>query len=235
MKRRPGALSTSVSTLLILALLAGLWASGGTALAQDPNPGSGDAQAPTVVPMANTGDGLPAGSTGQTQGVPAVGGDVSPSATGPAVAFTYYRLIGTAFQPRASATSFTYTSNGCMFQTVAADNRFQAPVLVPDGAIIKYLRLYFVDTAPENMTVWLTKYQPGVTSTDLTSVQSSGAAGYGTLLSVEITETVDLTNWAYVLSWGPGVSASTNQLCGIRIAYYAPSIFGAFMPVVSRQ
>ena len=83
--------------------------------------------------------------------------------------------MGTAFNPRTSTTTFDYRFDGCIYETAGADNRFMAPLLVPDGAVLKYLRLYYDDTsAGSNLTAWLTRYQPGVTSEDLTSVIQPG-------------------------------------------------------------
>jgi hypothetical protein len=131
-----------------------------------------------------------------------------------------------------STSTYGYSSNGCIYQTGGGDFRFQAPLLIPDGSILKYVRIYYNDTATENMTAWLTRYEPGQANLDLTSVQSSGAGGYGTMLSSEIggctpqpcvpppPVVVDTFTYAYVLTWGTGVLGSGNQLCGIRVAYY---------------
>jgi hypothetical protein len=152
------------------------------------------------------------------------------------VAFSYYRLVGTAFNPRTSTTTFAYNFNGCIYESGETDNRFMVPVLIPDGSVIKFLRVYYDDTsAGSNLTFWLTRYQPGVTSEDLTSVSSAGRGGYGTTLSPEITHTVDLNSWAYTIIVAPNANAATNSICGIRVAYYAPSIFGTFLPVVQKQ
>ena len=111
-----------------------------------------------------------------------------------------------------------------------------APLLIPDGSVIKFLRIYYDDTsAAVDMTAWITRYQPGVTSEDLTSVTSSGSSGYGTTLSPEITHTVDLTNWAYTIVVAPNVNTSASSVCGIRVAYYAPTIFGVLLPVIQKN
>ena len=111
-----------------------------------------------------------------------------------------------------------------------------APLLIPNGSVIKYLRLYYNDTsAATDLTAWLTRYQPGVTSEDLTVVNSAGSGGYGTTLSSEITHTVDIDSWAYTIIVAPNANASSNSICGIRVAYYAPSIFGAFLPMIQKN
>jgi hypothetical protein len=151
-------------------------------------------------------------------------------------AFSYYCLLGTAFNERTTTTTYAYGGNGCVYETGGTDNRFMAPLLIPDASVIKYLRLYYNDTnAGTDLTAWLTRYQPGITSEDLVSVTSTGSSGYGTSLSVEITNTVDVTNWAYTVIIAPNANANTNQFCGIRVAYYAPTIFAVALPVVQRN
>ena len=108
-------------------------------------------------------------------------------------------------------------------------------MIIPEDSEIKYVRIYFLDTAATDMTVWLTRYEPGQANLDLTSVQSSGSAGYGTVLSPLITQTVDMATYAYVLTWGTGVASSAHQICGVRVAYYAPPVFGTFMPLIQKN
>ncbi|HEY8132891.1 MAG TPA: hypothetical protein VII12_13490 [Thermoanaerobaculia bacterium] len=146
--------------------------------------------------------------------------------------FSYWKVTGPAFSPRKSTSTHDYVSNGCIFQNGGTDFRFQTPLLLPEGSSLKYVRLYYVDTAATDMTVWLTKYQPGSGNQDIVSVQSSGATGFGTTLSKLIggpdpgdppAEFVDNATNAYVLTWGTSVANNTNQLCGVRVAYYPPA------------
>jgi hypothetical protein len=190
---------------------------------------------PTPVPQSSTGDGQPANPSNRPVAAPDNGPDARSTGNAPTVSFSYFRLVGTAFNPRTSATTFAYNSNGCIYETGGSDNRFMAPLLIPDGSVIKYLRFYYDDTSSgSNLTAWITRYQPGVSSEDLTSVTSITNTGYGTTLSPEITHTVDLTNWAYTIIVAPNANAATNSICGIRVAYYAPPIFGTFLPVVRK-
>jgi hypothetical protein len=183
-----------------------------------------------LTPVESGGDGLP-------EGTPPIVPDTSLSginASDEALAsFSYFRLVGTAFNPRTSTSTFAYNFNGCIYETGGTDNRFMAPIFVPDKSTIKYLRLYYDDTnAGTDITAWITRYQPGVTSEDLTSVTSIGSSGYGTILSSEITHTVDIVNWAYTLIIAPNANASTNSFCGVRVAYYAPNAYAVAVPVM---
>lgn len=212
-----------------------LWLMNGPAVAQqlDPQRVSDDRSTPTPQPKITTAD----GSISSTQPVnPAAADLTGPDAPGsPAVSFSYYKVIGTAFQPRESTSTFAYSTNGCMYQTGGPTFRFQAPLVLPEDSIIKYVRIYYMDTAATNMTVWLTRYEPGQANLDLVSVSSTGAAGYGTVLSPLITQTVDMATYAYVLTWGTSVATSANQICGIRVAYYAPPFSALFLPIVRKS
>jgi hypothetical protein len=202
------------------------------ALAQGPNPPVADATPATAMPLPPTGDGQP--SIPANRRAPEEG-SAPDSPSNPALSFSYYKVIGTAFQPRNSTSTFTYASNGCMYQSGGPDFRFQAPLVLPENSEIKYVRIYYIDTVATAMTVWLTRYEPGQANLDLTSVLSTGSGGYGTVLSPLITHTVDMATYAYVFNWGTGTATSGHQICGVRVAYYAPSGFGAFLPLIRKS
>ena len=186
-----------------------------------------------IIPLGNGGDGLPSGvDTGNTN----IQAEDPLAFDNILASFSYYRLVGTAFNVRTSSTTFAYNFNGCVYETGGTDNRFMAPLLIPENSIIKFLRLYYDDTNPGvDITSWLTRYQPGVTSEDLTSVTSTGSSGYGTTLSAEITHTVDLTNWAYTIIIAPNANSSTNSFCGVRVAYYPPVFSAVALPLVEKN
>lgn len=153
-----------------------------------------------------------------------------------ATTFSYYNLLGTAFNVRTTTTTYAYNFNGCIYLTGGTDNRLMAPLLISNGSIIKYLRIYFNDTSVgSDLTAWITRYQPGVTSEDLTSVTSTGSAGFGTALSPEIAHPVDTANWTYTVIVAPNGNSSENSICGIRVEYYAPSIFGVALPLIQKN
>jgi hypothetical protein len=150
--------------------------------------------------------------------------DEMPDPFAPLATFSYYNILGSALQPRGSALTFAYGGNGCIYVTGGSELRMQFPVILPEGSEIRYVRIYYNDAAAGDMTVWLTKYQPGQASSDLTSVSSSGSAGFGTALSPLVGEIVDNSD-NYTLNFGWGTTGSTQQICGVRVAYYAPLIF----------
>lgn len=139
--------------------------------------------------------------------------------------FSYYNILGSALRPRNSSNTYAYTSNGCLYVTGGnVSDRLQFPLLIPDDSVIKYLRFYFIDTNASDMTAWITRYAPGQSSSDVSSVMSSGSAGVGSTLSAEITHAVD-NSGNYTINVGWNANDTTQQICGVRVAYYAPTLF----------
>jgi hypothetical protein len=154
----------------------------------------------------------------------------------PNLSFSYLRGVGAAFKPRTSASTYSYDITGCIHGTGGGDSYYVEELHLPQGATIKYLRGYAMDTTNSNaVLLYLTRYDPGLSTTDILSINSdvAFAGGYETFLSQEITETVDNLNYSYIalayLSNDPA-----TLLCGIRVAYYAPVTFALFAPIVRR-
>jgi hypothetical protein len=139
-----------------------------------------------------------------------------------AATFSYYHVLGVSMRPRDSTSAVVYDGLGCAHLSPSGFATF--PVTIPDGSLIKYVRLFFCDTnVGSDVTAWLTEYTPpGGGFTDLVNVASGSSAGCGTVLSAELTYTVSNLDALAVLSSG---SAADRQYCGIRIAYYLPYIF----------
>ena len=156
---------------------------------------------------------------------------VGPSPAAVPNSFQYVRFLGTDLQPRTSTTTFAYNFNGCIYETGGTDNRFMTSFNLPQGSSLKFLRIYYDDTLATNLTAYLTKYNPGVSSTDIVTVTSSGTAGYGSSLSAEIggtlpgdppAEVVNNTSNSYTVIVAPNANAAGASICGVRIAYYPP-------------
>lgn len=146
--------------------------------------------------------------------------------------FSYYTVSGVAFQPRSSNTTYDYSGVGCIRKAAGADF-FVSNLPLPDGAQIKYLRIYTYDSAAGNTSAaYITRYNRVGGFSDLISAASTSGTGYRTFLSSELNETVDTALYSYVVNWLP--TNNTTALCGIRVAYYAPVLFNAFLPLVRR-
>jgi len=157
----------------------------------------------------------------------------------PSVTFSYYQVTGATLRGRNSSTGYLYDGAGCSHVTSGSGTNaiLNTELPLPDGSVIKYLRVYYRDTTVANgVEGYITRYQPGVGTADLVHTGSSNvfSGGYGFVVSQEITETVNNTTYAYTLIGWPDDANAANQICGLRVAYYAPLFSGVFLPVVTR-
>ena len=167
---------------------------------------------------------------------PAVG---TQSTNAAQVTFSYYQVSGTTLRGRNSTTGYAYDGVGCSHVTsgTGAGRILNTELPLVDGAVIKYLRVYYRDTnAANGVEGYITRYQPGVGTSDLVHDGSSDAfdRGYGFVVSAEITETVNNTLYAYTLIGWPDDANVNNQICGLRVAYYAPTTSVAFLPTIRK-
>jgi hypothetical protein len=154
-----------------------------------------------------------------------------------AAKYSYYLVSGATLRGRSSATQFTYSGLGCAYTTAGTGSEriLNTELHLPNGALIKYLRVYYIDTNPVNsVDGFLTSYDPGKSAVDLTFATGPDAfnGGYGFTVSPEITVTVDNELYAYTLIGFPDENNIANQVCGLRIAYYPPYNGIVFLPAV---
>lgn len=151
--------------------------------------------------------------------------------------FHYFQVSGATLRGRSSSTGYAYDAVGCTHVTsgTGIGRILNTELILPDEAIIKYLRLYYRDTEPTKVVRgFITRYDPGIATLDLISVGSTAAfvGGYGFVVSPEITETVNNTRYAYTLIGWPDDVGATLQICGLRVAYYLPQNNFSFLPAV---
>ncbi|MBK9714878.1 MAG: hypothetical protein IPO81_26825 [Kouleothrix sp.] len=175
----------------------------------------------------------PAGSAPDDN--PTVAGGASRQATQPF--FSYYQVAGATLRGRDSTTAFAYDGLGCTHTTSGGDI-LNTELHIPDGSLIKYLRIYFIDTSTTgSVRGFLTRYTPGQNTSDLVFADLGVAAapGWGFVVSSELNETVDNSAYAYTLIGWPSAAGTTLQVCGVRIAYYAPATGGVYVPLVKKD
>jgi hypothetical protein len=158
-------------------------------------------------------------------------------AKAPSVTFSYYQVTGATLRGRNSTTGYAYDNQGCSHVTAGVLNGMilNTELPLPDGSIIKYLRVYYFDqNAANGVEGYITRYTPGSATTDLVHAGSSDAfvGGDGFVVSAEITETVNNTPYAYTVIGWPDALGAANQICGLRVAYYAPFSAQLYLPVV---
>lgn len=224
---------TKYFKLVLVIILAFLLLLGGNALAQ------------LIVPATEPGGEVIEITPSYVSGDPAYINTLPPDenfSTGvnnPAATFSYYQVAGATLRGRNSVTGYAYDSVGCSHVTsgVGIGRILNTELIIPDNAVIKYLRVYYNDTNISNgVEGYITRYQPGVGAVDLIHTGSLDAfsGGYGFVVSQEITETVNNTSYAYTLIGWPDENNIANQICGLRVAYYAPFHATLFLPSINR-
>jgi hypothetical protein len=163
-------------------------------------------------------------------------GTAAPNA--PAAINTYLRYPGTAFQPVSSAYAYAYDTWGCVSATTVGFSSFHFPLLLPEGSVVKYVRLYWRNRTTGNTesgTVYLYSYAEGMgtmfSSLSAGSAQTLGT-GYMTGLTPYIGETIDNYNNGYVVIWNP--AGADQEVCGVRVNYDAPVFASTFLPYVRK-
>src|SRR3972149_6199577 len=75
---------------------------------------------------------------------------LSPNA--PTLTFTYYQVTGATLRGRNSTTGYAYDGVGCSHVTIGTGTSriLNTELILPDGAVIKYLRVYYRDTNAAN-------------------------------------------------------------------------------------
>jgi hypothetical protein len=224
--------SRPVRIALVAALATALTFSS-VASAQQPSEGS----EPEARPASEVVTFDSAHSSGRAPDENAPTGGSGPRATN--LTFSYAMVSGATLRGRSSTTTFAYNAQGCTYLTAGVSTGLilNTELNIPDGSIIKYLRVIYNDTSATGyVRGFLTRYTPGQATNDLVSAASTAAfaGGDGFVVSAEITETVNNANYAYTLIGWPSDPSSALQICGLRIAYYAPTGSTAYIPSVQR-
>jgi len=138
-----------------------------------------------------------------------------------ATPFRYLRIPGMAFHPVDSATGFGYSGVGCINRTGATSSLFTHKVVLPQGSVVKYLRLYYNDASSSDITAFFTSYDHAGGFVQHASTASTGSSGFGFSVSPEIAHVVDHYQEPLVVTVNMDASVDASlQLCGVRIAYY---------------
>lgn len=138
--------------------------------------------------------------------------------------YAYQSVAGSTFHPLDSNTSYSYPGNGCIAKTGGAESRFVHRIVLPQGAVVRFLRLYYYDTSASDLSAFFTTYDGAGNYSEVTTVSSgSGPTGFATTLSPALNFTVDrYTSAINVLVNLSNQNNETLRFCGVRIAYEAP-------------
>ncbi len=227
---------TRILRVGLIILLAGLAVASGSALARLSSPASEPGGDISTVVMENP---------SYVSGDPEFDGKMPPDENPPlgsiknTTQFSYYTVSGATLRGRSSATQYVYQGNGCLYTTAGVDTQriVNTELNLPQGAVIKFLRVYYNDTNPNSgVDGYLTSYAPGQSAIDLTRAIPPDAFkdGFGFTVSPEITETINNTDHAYTLIGYPDENNIANQVCGLRIAYLPPYRGTVYIPTIHR-
>ena len=175
-----------------------------------------------------------AGASGSAELLPPAGTTATPvaSSRGFSTTLHYEYVAGATLRPRDSSSGWDYSGVGCVSRASGSE-LFNIHLGLPEGSRIDYLRIYYYDTSASSSTAWVTSYDSTGGFTDITTVSSTGTAGYGTQLSSYVGHVVDNGSRSYVLNWSPGQNGNTMRLCGLRVAYRVPTR-DLFLPLITR-
>ncbi len=140
---------------------------------------------------------------------------------------SHLRLAGSTFHPVSTPGNFVYTSAGCIRPTVA-ERIVHHKLLLPNGAVVKYVRLYFRNTStPDAPTAFFTTYDMLGGYSQVPWVSGSNAGGYSSVLSDEMNHLVDTSAKPINISVNLGTATDGSvEFCGVRVAYFAPQSSG---------
>jgi len=132
---------------------------------------------------------------------------------------------------------YEVVDGGCIYRTAGSSYSIYS-LQLPDGAEIKYFRLFFYDNDPVyNAKVYLYRYDGTGTLIDpIQEVSSSGTPGQSSVGSDYFNHEVDNYNESLtlVLHFGYGAVGSNVKIFGVRVQYKYHAIFGSFFPLIER-
>ena len=206
---------TTVTTIMVVLAIFLLTS---VSLAQSPGPGQ--------APITGVDSDIQAGSSGIFENEP------NQLLAGTA----YLHLSGSSFTQMYSDVDYTYYSGGCVYHSAgsASHTFMNLGLIIPFGSRINSLRFYYYDTSTSDSTLRLRQMNDGDEWVDVASVNSSGTPGlsYSTVSGLDYS--VDYVNYSYVLQYQGNVIGNTMRLCGVRIGYTPPGVFGLALPFVSK-
>lgn len=161
----------------------------------------------------------PAPSSGEVAAAP--GSALAPPPAEPRPANSTSRIwsiAGSALRPRDSGVNFAADSSGG--GAYPLDNPFKvwnAPVHLPQGAVVNTVTMFYYDTSTSNRPGFFTIYdrQTAAIVTEW-AMSSSGSSGAGSAFAT-VNQTIDNTQHAYMVNWRPNMAGGSIQLRGFQI------------------
>lgn len=148
----------------------------------------------------------------------------------------YLHVAGYAFKPYDSTITYAHGTNGCVYTTSGFTLFYE--INLPVGSTITGLTLYYRDTHPsDGGLLRLYRYNDGLDQYTYTSSHvnsEDGCAALACSSSVDLNIYVQPSDYSFGLLWNQNSNDNTLQLCGFRLTYTTPDIFGAALPLIKR-
>lgn len=142
----------------------------------------------------------------------------------------FFSIPGSVLVPRTSSAYKQYTSSGCV-RITSGDLFLTTSLNLPSGSNIIGFRLYYRDNNPNaSVQAWITAYESGVSATDLALITSIDGL---TSRWADVDHVVDTLHNSYAINVRLN-DYNNLDVCGIRVTYTPPSIFGLGMPIIQK-
>jgi len=152
-------------------------------------------------------------------------------------ALRHYFISAVSFRPLAVDTEvYLRSANhlGCLYTN--PDGTVIAPVLLPEGSIVKYITLYYMTMLDDIVIAQLAviDHEFPMGTTYFGAVESLPEEAEGSATSTELSIPIDMSSQSYAIEAQLIWVGMNPSLCGVRIDYIPPSIFAIALPHVAR-
>lgn len=146
------------------------------------------------------------------------------------------RVAGSVLRPRTNQVDYAAASGGgCLYHVSGSTMAvWNTPLHLPQRSRVDSLRVYYNDTSGLDGRAWLTVYDLYGAIVQEWGVSSAGSGGTGFNDTGPINHEIDYSQYNYVLNWRPSETGPAMQLCGFRIFYTPPPLYGLYAPYITQ-
>lgn len=148
-----------------------------------------------------------------------------------------WTIFGSTFEDLYSSEVHGFDLGGCRYYDVGSSSTFaNATVNLPDGAIITWMRFYYIDTLVDfNSSMELRVYDTTRGYDTPVDLNSTGSGGLGFTQASGLNIVIDNMNHFYMLHMQTNAIEDDMSVCWVQIGYTPPSVFGSALPIINKQ
>jgi hypothetical protein len=148
-----------------------------------------------------------------------------------------WTIFGSTFEDLYSSEVHGFDLGGCRYYDVGSSSTFaNATVNLPDGAVITWMRFYYIDTLVDfNSNMQLRVYDFDRSYDVSVDLNSTGSSGLGFAQASPLNIVIDNMNHIYMLHMQTNAIEDDMSVCWVQIGYTPPSVFGYALPLVKTQ